>query len=68
MGFVTGFYGLTIIPRNSKAMDQELGNLPNTYVFPDDNLILTKGSKENHFEVVRQVLKRLDNANYGLKW
>ena len=46
--FETGFYGLTIMPTEiQKAMEQELGNLPNTYVFLDDILIVTKGSKEN---------------------
>ena len=51
-----------------KAMDQVLGNLPSTYVFLDDILIVTKGSIEKHFEVVKQVLKRLDNAKVQLKW
>ena len=51
-----------------KAMDQGLGNLPNTYVFLDDILMVTKGSLEKHFEVVKQVLERLDNANIRLKW
>ena len=46
-----------------KAMDKELANLQNTYVFLDDILIVTKGTKEKHFEAVKQVLKRLDNAN-----
>ena len=40
-----------------KAMDQEFGNLTNTYVFLDDILIVAKGSKEKHFEIVRRVLK-----------
>ena len=32
--FVTGFYGLTTMPTElQRAMDQELGNIPNTYVF-----------------------------------
>ena len=67
--FVTGFHGLTIMPKEfQKAIDQELGNLPNTYVFLDDILIVTIGSMEKHFEVVKQVLKRLDNANIRLKW
>ena len=67
--FITGFYGLTIMPTEfQKTMDQELANLPNTYVFLDDILIVTKGTKEKHFEAVRQVLKRLDNANVRLKW
>ena len=67
--FITGFYGLTIMPTEfRKAMDQELGNLPNTYVFLDDILIVTRGSQEKHFEIVKQVLKKLDNANIILKW
>ena len=67
--FVTGFYGLTIMPTEfQKAMDQELGNIPNTYVFLDDILIVTRGSKEKHFETVKQVLRKLDNANIRLKW
>ena len=67
--FVTGFYGLTIMPTEfQRAMDQELGNIPNTYVFLDDILTVTRGSKEKHFETVKQVLKKLDNANIRLKW
>ena len=66
--FITGFYGLTIMPTEfQEAMDQELGNLPNTYVFLDDILIVTRGSQEKHFEIVKQVLKKLDNANIRLK-
>ena len=45
-----------------------MGNFPNTYVFLDDILIVTRGSQEKHFEVVKQVLKKLDNANIRLKW
>ena len=67
--FITGFYGLTIMPTEfQKAMDQELGNLPNTYVFLDDILIVTRGSQEKHFEIVKQVLRKLDNANTRKKW
>ena len=51
-----------------KAMDKELANLQNTYVFLDDILIVTKGTKEKHFEAVKQVLKRMDNTNVRLKW
>ena len=62
--FITGFYGLTIMPTEfQKAMDKELANLQNTYVL----LILTKVTKEKHFEAKKQVLKRLDNANVTLK-
>ena len=31
-------------------------------------MIVTKGTKAKHFEVVKQVLKRVDNANIRLKW
>ena len=51
-----------------KAMDQELGDLPLTYAFSGDTLIVTQGSKEKHCEVVRQVLKILSIANIRLKW
>ena len=67
--FITGFYGLTIMPTEfQKARDKELANIPNTHVFLDDILIVTKGTKEKHFEAVKQVLKRIDNANIRLKW
>ena len=67
--FISGFYGLTIMPTEfQKAMDKDLANLQNTYVFLEDILIVTKGIKEKHFEALKQVLKRLDNANVRLKW
>ena len=44
--FITGFYGLTIMPTEfQKAMDKELAKLQNMYVFLDDILIVTKGTK-----------------------
>ena len=61
--FITGFYGLTVMP-----MDAELANIPNTNVFLDDILVVTKGSKENHYELVKTVLKKLNKANIRLKW
>ena len=51
-----------------KAMDAKLANIPNTYVFLDDFLVVTKGSKEDHYEVVKTVLTKLNEANVGLKW
>ena len=62
--FVTGFYGLTIMPTEfQKAMDKNLSNLPNTYVFLDDKLIATNGTEENHYKAVKQVLKKWKNPN-----
>ena len=51
--FITGFYGLTVMSTEfQKAMDSELVNLPNTYVFLDDILVVMNGTKENHYKVV----------------
>ena len=45
--FITGFYGLTIVPTEfQKAMHKELANLQNTYVFLDDIQIVTEGTKK----------------------
>ena len=48
-------------------MDTKLANIPNTYVFLDDILVVTKGSKENHYKVVKTVLTNLNKANVRLK-
>ena len=67
--YITGFYGLTVMPTEfQKAMDAELANIPNTYVFLDDILVVTMGSKENHYKVVKTVLTKLNKANVRLKW
>ena len=67
--FITGFCGLTVMPTEfQKAMDAELANIPKTYVFLDDILVVTKGSKENHYKVVKTVLTKLNKANIRLKW
>ena len=67
--FVAGFYGLTVMPTEfQNAMDTELANIPNTYVFLDDILVVTKGSKEDHYKVVKTVLTKLNKANVRLKW
>ena len=49
-------------------MDTDLANIPNTYVFLDDILVVTKGSKENHYKVMKTVLTKLNKANVMLKW
>ena len=67
--FVTGFYGLTVMPTEfQKAMDTELANIPNTHVLIDDILVVTKGSKEDHYKVVKTVLTKLNKAKVRLKW
>ena len=57
--FITGFYGLIVMPTKFlKEMDMELSDLPNTYVFLDDLLIVTKGTQEeNHYRTVKKFSK-----------
>ena len=66
--FVTGHYGLTIMPSEvQKVMDIRLVNMDGTFVFIDDILIVTKGEKSVHMQKVRDVLEVLDKANLQLK-
>ena len=60
--FKTGFYGPTDMPAEfQKAMDCTLIGLKNTFL--DDILIVSKGSKEDHFKLVLDCLQRLDADN-----
>ena len=62
--FVTGFYGLTTMPTEFlKIMDLTLAVITNTFPFIDDILIVTHGTEEEHIKKVKEVLKRLDDAN-----
>ena len=59
--FKTGFYGLTDMPAEfQKAMDYTLIGLTNTFCFLDDILIVSKGSEDDHFQLVLDCLKKLD--------
>ena len=52
--FITGFYGLTVMPTEfQKLMDKKLSNIANTYVFLDDILIVTKGNRTDHYARVK---------------
>ena len=49
--FVTGFYSLLVMPTDfQKVMDNLLAKLREVFVFIDDILILTKGTKQNHLD------------------
>ena len=62
--FQTGFYGLTDMPAEiQKAMDYTLIGLKNTYCFPDDILVVSMGSLEEHERYVTSCLRRLDDEN-----
>ena len=66
--FVTGFYGLTIMPTEfQRIIDLTLAGITNTFAFIDDILVVTRGSKQEHLVKVKEVLHRLDEANVGLK-
>ena len=56
------------MPREfQRIMDLTLAGITNTFAFIDDILIVTHGTEEQHIEKVKEVLKRLDEANVSLK-
>ena len=66
--FVTGFYGLTVMPTEfQKVMDLLLARFREVFVFIDDILIVTKGTKQEHLDKVREFLKVIDDAELQLK-
>ena len=66
--FVTGFYGLTVMPTEfQKVMDLLLSRFREVFVFIDDVLIVTKGTKRKHLDKVREILKAIDDAELQLK-
>ena len=50
-----------------RIMDLTLAGITNTFAFIDDILIVTHGTEDKHIKKVKEVLKRLDEANIGLK-
>ena len=65
--FTTGYYGLTIMPTEiQKVMDLTLANINSVFVYIDI-LIVTKGTKHDHINKVREVMKILDGAKLQLK-
>ena len=66
--FITGYYGLTVMPTEfQKLMDLTLASINSVFVYIDDILFVTKGTKQQHMNKKREVLKILDNANLQLK-
>ena len=66
--FVTGFYGLSVMPKEfQKIMDILLAKFREVFVFIDDILIVTKGTKNQHLDKEREILKTLDHAELQLK-
>ena len=66
--FTTGYYGLTVIPTEfQKLMDLTLANINSVFVYIDDILIVTKGTKQEHVNKVKEIMRVLDDANLQLK-
>ena len=66
--FLTGFCGLTVMLTEFQRIMEEVSiNTANVYVFIDEILIVTKGTKEEHEEKVREVFKKLDSRKFQLK-
>ena len=66
--FLTGFYGLADMPAEfQKAMDRTLNHSKNTFCFPDDIIIVSKGEARDHEKLVRDVLQKLDDKNLALR-
>ena len=66
--YVTGFYGLSVMPTEfQKVMDMLLAKFREVFVFIDDILIVTKGTKSEHLDKVREILKTFDYAELQLK-
>ena len=66
--FTTGYYGLTVMPTEfQKLLDLTLANINSVFVYIDDILIVTKGTKQEHVNKVKEVTRVLDDANLQLK-
>ena len=66
--FTTGYYGLTVMPIEfQNLMDLTLANINSVFVYKDDILIVTKGTKQEHVNKVKEVMRVLDDANLQLK-
>ena len=68
LGFLTGFYGLTILPPEFQTiMGLLLANSRELCIFIDDELIVPKGTMNNSLAKAWEILKTLGYANLQLK-
>ena len=66
--FVTGFNDLTVMPRVfQRVMDNILARFREVFVFIDDILIVTKGTKLEHMTKQQKKRKVLDLVNLQIK-
>ena len=52
---------------SQRKIDLTLAGITNTFAFIDDILIVTYGTEEEHMQKLKEVLRRLDEANISLK-
>ena len=65
---VTGFCGLSVMPTElQKVLILLLAKFKELFVFIDDILIVTEGTKKEHLDEVREILKTRDDAELQLK-
>ena len=58
--FMTSFYGLTDMPATfQKVKDYTLVGLQNTYCFLDGIIVVSRGSKEDHLNLVYKMFKEI---------
>ena len=66
--FTTEYYGLTVMPKDSqRIMDNLKANLSEVLVFIDDILIATNISTKEHLAKVREILHTLNQAKLLMK-
>ena len=62
--FITGFYCLTVMPTDfQKLMDFNLANINSVFVYIDDILLVTKGSKHEHLNKLKEALRIMDEVS-----
>ena len=66
--FVTGLFGLTVKPTEfQKVLDILLARFREVFVFIDDILIVTKRTKQEQLDKVREIIKVNNDAEMQLK-
>ena len=66
--FVTDFYGLTVMSIDfQRVMDVLIARFREVFVFTDDILIVTKGTKQEHLDKVWEILSVINDAELHLK-
>ena len=66
--FTTAFHGLIVMPNEfQKLKGFTLTIINSLFLHIDDILVVIKGTKHEHLNKVREVMKNLDEKNFQLK-